>query len=210
MTTGHDVGLRAPEAGATAPAPRLDLPTMSLVLPTRGTEVVIGVSVLIPEPWGTELVDWRASFGDPLAASVPPHVTLLPPTTVDRGHLDDIRAHLGRVARRLTPFPLRLEGTGTFRPVSPVVFVRLVQGAGGCDRMQRLVRTGPLVRELSFPYHPHVTVAHHVPEDSLDRAMTTLAGFSAQFTVGEFGLFEQGADGVWRQQHVFPFGAGEI
>ena len=32
------------------------------------------------------------------------------------------------------------------------------------------MRSGPLERELKFPYHPHVTVAHDLPEEALDRA----------------------------------------
>ena len=43
---------------------------------------VIGVVVPVPEPWAQLLVDWRSKVGDPQAALVPPHVTLLPPTEV--------------------------------------------------------------------------------------------------------------------------------
>jgi 2'-5' RNA ligase len=186
-----------------------DLPTMSQPLvPMESGQMVIGVSIMIPEPWGAELQDWRSQFGDPLAGCIPPHVTLLPPTAVEREDLEDISTHLARVAMKLTPFELMLQGTGTFRPVSPVVFVKLGLGAGGCDRLQRLIRSGPLVRDLSFPYHPHVTVAHNVPEPNMDRAMKSLDTYRVNFTVTEFGLFEQGSEGVWRQQRRYPFGDG--
>ena len=41
-----------------------------------------GVAVTIPEPWSATLQRAREDFGDPMAAAIPPHVTLLPPTAV--------------------------------------------------------------------------------------------------------------------------------
>jgi 2'-5' RNA ligase len=193
-----------------------DTPSHTMGLPTMGVpisrpdadEVTIGVAVHVPEPWASQLQQLRADFGDPLADAIPAHVTLLPPTVVPRSQIEDIAAHLARVAMDLSSFEMVLDGTGTFRPVSPVVFVQVVTGAEGCDRLQRLVRTGPLTRSLSFPYHPHVTVAHHLPEEALDRALTTLKDFRCSFTVSGFGLFEHGHDGMWRQRRRFPFGGG--
>ena len=203
--------------GSGVPEPALsDASPHTMSMPTMGVpisrpdadEVTIGVAVQIPEPWATQLQQWRADFGDPLAGASPAHITLLPPTVVPRSQIEDIAAHLARVAMGLPSFEMALDGTGTFRPLSPVVFVQVVAGAEGCDRLQRLVRTGPLTRNLSFPYHPHVTVAHHLSDDALDRALTTLKDFYCSFTVGGFGLFEHGHDGVWRQRRRFPFGGG--
>lgn len=185
------------------------MPTMGLpIAPPEADEVTVGVAIQVPEPWAGQLQQARADVGDPLAWSIPAHITLLPPTVVPRAGLEDISAHLARVAMGLSRFPLRLEGTDTFRPVSPVVFVQVVTGASGCDRLQRQVRTGPLRRNLSFPYHPHVTVAHHLGDAAMDQALAGLKDFSAMFTVDGFGLFEHGTDGVWRQRRRFPFGGG--
>jgi SAM-dependent methyltransferase len=118
-----------------------------------------------------------------------------------------IEEHLADVARSARPFDIHLRGTATFRPVSPVVFVQLVEGIGGCERLERAVRKGPLKRSLQFYYHPHVTVAHHLPDAALDRAFTELADFECRFRVEEFHLYEHGADGVWRPQRAFEFGA---
>jgi 2'-5' RNA ligase len=169
---------------------------------------VIGVAIPIPDPYGTELQRWRESFGDPLAASIPTHVTLLPPTPVRADGLDEIEAHLRAIAESERSFPIRLRGTATFRPVSPVVFVALADGIGACEQVERRVRSGPLTRKLHFPYHPHVTVAHDLPDDILDRAFKELADYDARFSVLGFSLYEHGADGVWRPQRDFPFGAG--
>jgi 2'-5' RNA ligase len=203
-------------AGSASRAPRVsrpvaDMPTMGVpIRPVTPDDVVtIGVAVEVPDPHGAELQRWRADFGDPLANAIPAHVTLLPPTVVPPSMTPDVVAHLAEVAARTKPFVVRLRGTGSFRPVSPVVFVRVYAGAAGCDALQQRVRTGPLDRELSFPYHPHVTVAHHLAEPDLDRAQSTLRGYAADFTVSSIGLYEHGADSVWRLAHRFPFLGGK-
>jgi 2'-5' RNA ligase len=168
----------------------------------------IGVAIAIPEPWGGELQRRRADFGDPLADAIPTHVTLLPPTELGAEALPTVDRHLRTIALQERPFRLRLRGTATFRPVSPVVFVQLAQGIADCERVEAQVRSGPLARRLSFHYHPHVTVAHHVPEESLDRAFSELATYDASFEVWGFSLYEHGPDGVWRPQRDYAFGQG--
>jgi 2'-5' RNA ligase len=167
--------------------------------PDRG--VTVGVAVAVPEPFASELRDHRASFGDEQAFTVPTHVTLLPPTRLDS--LDDVREHLTLVARRHGVFPMRLRGTGTFRPVSPVVFVAVAQGISECELLAESVRSGPLDAEPAFPYHPHVTVAHDVDAGELDRAFDELAGYDAAFDVDAFALYvHHGLDG-WRTDTRF-------
>ena len=169
--------------------------------------VTIGVAIEIPQPWGEQLQRLRGDFGDSQAAAIPAHVTLLPPTTLPHVDLDTVIAHLERVAAVSTSFELCLRGTGTFRPVSPVVFVKVARGAPGCDALQQGIRRGPLVRDLAFPYHPHVTVAQDLDDAALDRASAALADFSATFLVDAFWLYEHGADGVWRPRRPFAFPA---
>ena len=169
-----------------------------------------GVAFGLPEPYTSELQGWRERLGDPNAAGIPPHVTLLPPTALDDTALPAVEEHLRGVAASEQPFRMHLRGTATFRPVSPVVFVPLVQGIADCERVESKVRSGPLSREVSFPYHPHVTVAHDLGEAALDRAFESLAGYEAMFDVWGFTLFEQDRQGVWRPQRDFPFGAGGL
>lgn len=170
-----------------------------------GERVRIGVAVAVPDPWGAELEGWRASFGDPQASDIPAHITLLPPTAVDADRLDDVETHLAGAAAVARPFEVHLRGTGTFRPVSPVVFVALSSGISGCESLERLVHRGILGRDVAFPYHPHVTVAHDLPDDVLDHAYAALADFSARFPVREFALYVHGTDG-WSPRRVFPLG----
>jgi 2'-5' RNA ligase len=167
----------------------------------------IGVAIAIPDPWGGELQDWRRRLGDEYAESIPTHITLLPPTTVDASVLPEAEKHLDALAAgEAAPFTIQLRGSGTFRPVSPVVFVTLATGISECERLEKAVRAGPLERELSFPYHPHVTVAHDLPDDVLDTAFSELSGYEAVFRVDRFHLYLHGDDGVWRSRREFELG----
>jgi len=185
-----------------------DLPTMSMAVRRPSAEddiVTIGVVVDIPQPYAQFLRRSRAEFGDPLATAIPPHVTLLPPTDLIPGTRHAVTDHLAAVAAVTAPFTIRLAGTDSFRPVSPVVYVGLDTGRENCDDLQRLIRTGPLTRALQFPYHPHVTVAHHLDDEALDRAQASLADYQAEFPVTGLGLYEHGRDGVWRLRRRFSF-----
>ena len=172
-----------------------------------GDQVRIGIALAVPVPFGPTLQRARAGFGDPLAQDIPPHVTLLGPTVVEPIELAVIADHLTGVGRLLAPFTVHLRGTGTFRPVSDVVFVQVVQGIAECEQLERAVRSGPLEQELRFNYHPHVTVAHDVPDESLDRAFAELATFEARFLVDSIQVFEHGDDGVWRTVRDVPLTA---
>jgi 2'-5' RNA ligase len=165
---------------------------------------VLGVVVAIPEPWSQLFVDWRAKVGDPQATSVPPHVTLLPPTEVPLADRPVISAHLAEVAANHPPFDMHLSGTGTFAPVSAVVFVAVARGIGNCELIANDVRRGPLARSLAYPYHPHVTVAHDVAEDMLELAYSGLADLSAEFRVDAFTEFEQIPGGAWAVAREYP------
>ena len=169
--------------------------------------ITIGVALPIPEPFLSELGAFRERFGDPLAHAIVAHITLVPPMQVgDEAHLSAVIDHLAAVARTLRAFPLVLAGAGTFRPVSPVVFVPIVTGEPQVRAVEAAVRRGPLDRQLQFPYHPHVTVAHDLAEEWLDEAEAAMAPYRAAYEVDSLGLFVQGSDGVWRQRVEFPFG----
>jgi 2'-5' RNA ligase len=170
----------------------------------------IGVAIGIPEPYGRELQGWRERLGDPNAKRIVPHVTLLPPTSVDSSTLPAIEEHLRGVAAAEVTFEIKLRGSATFLPVSPVVFVPLVQGISECELLESRVRSGPLARELRFPYHPHVTVAHDLPPEALDHAIASVRHYEATFRVWGFTLFEQDLDGTWRPQRDFVFGGGGL
>jgi 2'-5' RNA ligase len=169
----------------------------------------IGVSVAVPEPWGVDLQCYRVGLGDVAAAGIPTHITLLPPTEVQDEDVAKVHQHLADVATGADPFVARLRGTGTFRPVSPVVFVNVVEGISGCEQLASALRQGPLTGQQQFPYHPHVTVAHHLEESLLDRAFEDLAPFECRFTVDHFSLYEHRTGAGWTPVREFRLGAAD-
>ena len=80
-------------------------------------------------------------------------------------------------------------------------------------------RRGPLARSLSFPFHPHVTLAHEVAEDGLDTAARKGADLTMNFTVTELHLYRHrsrpaghgdsqcpASEGGWDVVSAFAFG----
>ena len=52
----------------------------------------IGVAIAVPEPWGSELQDYRVGARRRVAPRIPTHITLLPPIDVDDAELPRHRA----------------------------------------------------------------------------------------------------------------------
>lgn len=163
----------------------------------------IGVAVSIPEPWASDLQDYRTAVGDTTATMIPTHITLVPPTEVP-GDLVEVEKHLAAAAEQVETFCVHLRGTGTFRPVSPVVFVSLAEGISQFEQLADAVRCGPLRVDLDFPYHPHVTIAHHLDDVTLDRAFRDLAGFECKFDVDDFHLYVHDQARGWQPTREFP------
>ena len=151
-----------------------------------------------------ELQRWRASFGDPLADVVPAHITLV--TTTTTRDWEGTLEHVREVARQQSPFKVTIAGTGTFRPVSPVVFINVEDGFEDCVALHGKLQQGPLHRELPFAYHPHVTIAHDVAPENLDEAETVLRNYRATFPVVSMGLYEHDANGIWQLREELDFG----
>lgn len=169
----------------------------------------IGVAVAIPAPWAQQLQDYRTSLGDATATKIPTHITLLPPTVLDGADLGVIEEHLDACARRSSPFAVHLRGTGTFRPVSPVVFVTVAEGISACEQLADCLRQGPLAIDLAYPYHPHVTIAHGLPDAVLDQAFAELADFECEFTVDAVHLYTHDDEQGWRPSRSFTLTGAE-
>ncbi|THV39708.1 2'-5' RNA ligase family protein [Glycomyces buryatensis] len=151
--------------------------------------VTVGVAIAVPSPWREVLDDARLASGDPLGGVVPAHLTLLGPTEIGADDLGAFERRLAGVAAATAPFTLHLRGTGSFRPVTEVVFAAVAEGIAICERLEAAIRVGPAFRDRRFPYHPHVTVAQNVGTAALDAAFNGLADFEAKFRVDAFTLY---------------------
>ncbi len=173
------------------------------MIAAAGSGRTLGVVVEIPPPHGPALDAARAGL-TPDPADMPAHVTILAPVDVDENLMDEVIRHLEAVAERTPPFRLGLRGTGTFRPVSPVVFVAVSEGISACEQLERDVRSGDLTVDSRFPYHPHVTIAHDAEDAVLDRVFEELADFRASMVASSMGLHEF-RDGAWHLVREFEF-----
>ncbi|MCD9155289.1 2'-5' RNA ligase family protein [Aeromicrobium duanguangcaii] len=168
--------------------------------------VTVGVSIAIPEPYGQTLRDKRRSYGDVMADRIPSHITLAPPLVVDESGMDDLGEDLRELTEFFRPFTVSLLGTGTFRPISPVVFVAVSQGIAQIETLAEGVRKAIGAPEPEFPFHPHVTVAHHVPDEALDTALEDLVDFRCTFEVEAIHLYVDEPETGWVPTSAFPLG----
>lgn len=168
-----------------------------------GSGHTIGVTVAVPSPH-REVIDTARERFEPSSTDMSAHITILAPIDVDGEALPAVLTHLQWVAAQTRPFRLRLRGTGTFRPVSPVVFLAVAEGISACEELERAVRSGVLGVESRFPYHPHVTIAHDVGDRVLDRAFDEMADFTAAMDVSGMELHEI-HHGHWTLLRRFDF-----
>ena len=186
-----------------------------MTLPESGSEipgatgpgeegVSVGIVIPLPEPYRSELRQQRLSFGDPVARSIPPHITLI--TGAWATDWMAALAHVRRVAANTQPFRLRLRGTATFRPISQVVFLKVAAGFEECVSLNHELQSGPLETRTEFPFHPHLTLAHDLTEEQMGRALTGLADYDVTFAVDRIGLFEYDAGGLWALQEELTLG----
>lgn len=165
----------------------------------------LGVIISLPPELAAELSARRALYGGPAAAVVPPHITLVSGRA--RDSWESAAAHVRQVAAAGEPFVLSLRGTGTFEPVSPVVYVNVAAGAQACTALHGELVAGPVEHLLLFDFHPHLTIAHDLAAETMLRARTELAGFEADFEVTSIGLFDHAKDG-WALREELTLGEG--
>lgn len=170
----------------------------------RPGHVYAGVVIRLPEPTGQELQDWRASFEDSPAAGVSPHITLM--ISESRGEWDRLVEHVRQVLAEWEPFHLEIHGTGTFRPVTPVVYLDVERGREQCLALHRALRGSGMDSASPFEYHPHVTLAHGLDDEALDRAQEMLRTYRAGFLVDRVHVYEGDEHGQWHVRETVRFG----
>lgn len=168
----------------------------------------LGVVLLVPEPWATEIDGLRRALGDGALGRIPTHLTLVPPVNVRPERVPDALAVLRAAAARTRPFTARLGPPATFLPVNPVAYLAVVgAGADQVRRVRDAVFAGPLERHLTWDFVPHVTLADEAEPERIGAALEALAGYTIEVTFDRVHLLEEGEGRTWRPIADVPFAA---
>lgn len=177
-----------------------------MFLPNRNDgEEWLGIVIAVPEPWVSQIAKARLALGDKAGHKVPPHITVMPPQAVASDKKEEVFSHLKEVAAKHRPFRLTISGTGSFMPVSPVVFLNVAEGANECEALADDVRFGPLDYSPRFSYHPHVTIAQGLDTPALEAACVAGEDFEASWMVTGFRLDRVDETGSYTSAALFNF-----
>ncbi|MEV8181919.1 2'-5' RNA ligase family protein [Specibacter sp. NPDC078692] len=163
----------------------------------------LGVVISLPPSLAEVLGEKRAMYAGPGTAVVAPHITLVSGRAWESWTAAE--EHVRKVAAEFVPFKLSLRGTGTFEPVSPVVFLNVDDGAADCAALHAKLLEGPLEHLLEFSFHPHLTIAHALDADTMARAKAEMVDFEAEFEVTSIGLFDY-IEGTWALREELSLG----
>lgn len=173
----------------------------------------LGVVLLVPEPWATEIDGVRRALGDGALGRIPTHLTLVPPVNVRPERVPDALAVLRRAAGRTRPFTVRLGPPATFLPINPVVYLAVTGAGADADEVRRLrdaVFVEPLERHLTWDFVPHVTLADEAAPERIPAALEALQDYTIDVTFDRVHLLEEGEGRTWRPIADVPFGAPAV
>jgi 2'-5' RNA ligase/GNAT superfamily N-acetyltransferase len=138
----------------------------------------LGVALLVPTPVREEVEGLRRALGDAALGRVPGHLTLVPPVNVRQESLGAALATLRRAAAAC-PRRLRLElgPVSTFLPDNPVVYLAVTGDLDALGGLRHAVLSGPLERQLSWPFVPHVTLTDQAGADGIPGAVAALSHY---------------------------------
>jgi 2'-5' RNA ligase len=160
----------------------------------------LGVVLVVPEPWATEIDGLRRALGDEALDRVAPHLTLVPPVNVREEDLPVALDLVHAAARRCPVLDVALGPTASFAPVSPVAYLAVAAEPGTTAALVGLrdaLRQGPLERPSDLPFVPHVTIALELPDDRLAAAVTALSEYRAEVRLDRLSVLAEQGDRTW-------------
>lgn len=170
----------------------------------------LGVVLLIPQPYATQIDGIRRALGDGALGRIPPHITLVPPVNVPERDLPVAFAAVRRAAGGVAPLELRIGGAETFQPVNPVAYLRVEGDGGQVDALSALRHaclSGPLDRPQEHEFVPHVTIADQLSSPRLDEVGSVLADFRLDVTIDRVHVLAEQPGRVWVPIADMPLGA---
>ncbi|MDQ6614532.1 MAG: GNAT family N-acetyltransferase, partial [Actinomycetota bacterium] len=172
----------------------------------------LGVALLLPSPVAEEVNGLRRAVGDRSLGRVPPHVTLVPPVNVRQDELGQVLAVV-RAAAAATPreLTITLEAPTSFLPDNPVLYLPLGGDVGAVHALRGRVWEAPLIRSLTWPFVPHVTVADGAPPERIEAAMAALSDYIAVVAITRVHLLVERRPGPhWRPFADIAFGPPSV
>ena len=169
----------------------------------------LGVVLLVPQPYATQVDGLRRGLGDGGLGRVAPHVTLVSPVNVNERDLPQAFATVRRAAASVAPLTLRLGPVATFAPVNPVAYLAVDGEPQVLDALERLrvgCLQGPLERPVEHEWVPHVTVATELDEDRMEPAIAALQDFSVEVTVDRVHVLAELPGRIWKPVADAPLG----
>jgi 2'-5' RNA ligase len=165
--------------------------------------------VSFPQGPGAALVESFRSRHDPLARALPAHVTFVFPFASTLSALQ-VAAHVGKVAARWPPLPIRLDGVDAY--TAEWVHLRVTRGRDSVvelhDRLHRRALAHFLRRE--FDYAPHVTIGRAADAAACDamlgEARATFA-HPVDLVVRSLHVLTLAADGAATREAEIGLGA---
>jgi 2'-5' RNA ligase len=159
----------------------------------------LGVALLFEPPVAAAVDGLRRALGDPSIGRVAAHLTLVPPVNVRADQLPSALAALrAAAARQAGPLQLTLGPPATFLPDNPVLYLDVGGDLDALRALRAAVFVPPLLRTLSWPWVPHVTLAETASEARIAAALTALDRFAVVATVEGVTLLEEGPGRVWQ------------
>lgn len=162
----------------------------------------LGVVLLIPQPYATQIDGIRRALGDGALGRIPPHITLVPPVNVPERDLPRAFATVRQAAAAVAvaPLELRIGRAETFQPVNPVAYLCV---EGGVEQVEALAAlrsaclNGPLERPQEHEFVPHVTIADELSAPRLDAVGSVLADFRVDLTIDRVHVLAEQPGRVW-------------
>lgn len=161
----------------------------------------VGVVLLLPEPVGSEVDVLRRALGADDVDRLPSHLTLVPPVNVRDDDLDSALDLLRDAAERTSPFRLALGPPRTFLPTNPVLFLEVGGDVAPVDKLRDKVFRPPLERNLTWPFHPHVTLLDGGPEEKIRAAVEALADLRLECVIDRLHLLRESNEEGVRSWH---------
>lgn len=159
----------------------------------------LGVVLLVPEPWATEIQGLRRAVGDDDLNRIPPHITLVPPVNVREESIPDALRVLREAAAATAPFELTLGPPATFLPTNPVLYLAVTGAVEHLTALRSRVFVPPLERSLTWPFVPHATIEDDCDPNRLGDALRVLRDYRVTVHFERVHILEEhGPEHAWR------------